>query len=74
MGAFVTTIVQRELMKVPNMMPKVIRFCVESRRVTAKHTRVQARVHTNDPTVSEHRPDIVAAAAPRQAADPSPRE
>jgi hypothetical protein len=26
------------------------------------------------PTVSEHQPDIVAAAAPRQAALPSPRE
>ena len=66
--------VPSEPMKVPKMMPKVIRFCVETFRVTKKQTSVQMSVQTKDPTVSEHHPVIVAAAAPRHAADPSPRE
>ena len=61
-------------MKVPKIMPKVIRFWVETLIVTRKHTSVQTRVQIKEPTVSEHQPDIVAAAAPRQAAEPSPRE
>ena len=61
-------------MNVPNMMPKVMRFCVETLSVTKKHTMVQMRVQMKEPTVSEHHPDIVAAAAPRHAAEPRPRE
>ena len=56
------------------MMPKVIRFCVDTFSVTKKQTIVQMRVQIKEPTVSEHHPDMVAAAAPRQAAEPSPRE
>ena len=74
MGALVTTMVPSDPMKVPKMMPKVMRFCVEILSVTKKQTSVQISVQMNDPTVSEHQPVIVAAAAPRQAADPSPRE
>ena len=66
--------VPSEPMNVPKMMPKVIRFCVETLRVTKKQTIVHISVQMNEPTVSEHQPDIVAAAAPRQAAEPSPRE
>ena len=60
-------------MNVPNRMPKVIRFCVLMRSVTKKHTIVHMSVQMKLPIVSEHQPDIVAAAAPRQAALPSPR-
>ena len=61
-------------MNVPKMIPNVIRFLVDTLSVTRKHTNVHIRVQMNDPTVSEHHPDIVAAAAPRHAAEPSPRE
>lgn len=54
-------------------MPKVMRLRVLTFKVTKKQTRVQMRVQTKLPTVSEHHPVIVAAAAPRQAALPSPR-
>ena len=60
-------------MNVPNRIPKVMRFCVLMRRVTKKHITVQIRVQMKLPIVREHQPDIVAAAAPRQAALPSPR-
>jgi hypothetical protein len=60
-------------MKVPKRMPKVIRLRVLIRKVTKKHTKVQIRVQIKLPTVSEHHPDIVAAAAPRHAALPNPK-
>jgi hypothetical protein len=60
-------------MNVPKRIPKVMRFCVLTFKVTKKHTIVHTRVHTKLPTVSEHHPDIVAAAAPRHAALPKPR-
>ena len=66
--------VPNEPIKVPNSRPKVIRLCVLTLSVTRKHTSVHISVHMNEPTVSEHHPDIVAAAAPRQAALPSPSE
>ena len=70
----VTTMVPSEPMNVPNSMPKVISLRVETFSVTRKHTAVHISVQMKDPTVSEHRPDMVAAAAPRHAAEPSPRE
>jgi hypothetical protein len=60
-------------MKVPNKIPNVIRFWVLTLKVTKKQIRVQIRVQMKLPTVSEHQPDIVAAAAPRQAALPRPK-
>ena len=66
--------VPSEPMKVPNRMPKVMSFWVLTRRVTKKQTSVQTSVQMNEPTVREHQPLIVAAAAPRQAALPSPSE
>jgi hypothetical protein len=60
-------------MNVPKRIPNVIRFCVLTFSVTKKHIAVQMNVHMKLPTVSEHHPDIVAAAAPRHAALPSPR-
>ena len=48
-------------MNVPKMIPNVIRFLVDTLSVTRKHTNVHIRVQMNDPTVSEHHPDIVAA-------------
>ena len=66
--------VPKEPMNVPNRMPNVIRLWVLTRKVTKKQMMVQIRVQTKLPTVSEHHPDMVAAAAPRQAALPSPRE
>jgi hypothetical protein len=60
-------------MKVPKRIPNVIRFCVLTFMVTKKQTAVQIRVQMKLPTVSEHQPDIVAAAAPKQAALPRPK-
>jgi hypothetical protein len=60
-------------MKVPKMIPNVMRFWVLTFNVTKKHTIVHIRVQMKLPTVREHHPDIVAAAAPRHAALPSPR-
>ena len=74
LGAFVTTMVQSEPMKVPKMMPKVIRLRVETIRVTTKQISVQTSVQMKEPTVRVHQPLIVAMAAPRQAAEPRPRE
>jgi hypothetical protein len=65
--------VPSEPMKVPKRIPNVIRLRVLIFNVTKKHTIVQISVHRKLPTVSEHHPDIVAAAAPRHAALPSPR-
>jgi hypothetical protein len=60
-------------MNVPKRIPKVIRFLVLTLSVTKKQMMVQISVHMKLPTVSEHHPDIVAAAAPRHAALPRPR-
>lgn len=65
--------VPSEPMKVPKSIPKVIRLCVLILRVTKKQINVQINVQMKLPTVSEHHPLIVAAAAPRQAALPNPR-
>ena len=69
----VTTMVPSDPIKVPKRIPKVIRLRVLTRKVTKKQIRVHINVHTKLPTVIEHQPDIVAAAAPRHAALPSPR-
>ena len=61
-------------MKVPKRIPKVMRLRVDTLSVTKKQTRVQTRVQMKLPTVREHQPVIVAAAAPRQAALPKPSE
>ena len=66
--------VPSEPMNVPNRMPKVMSCWVLTFRVTKKQTSVQTSVQMKLPTVSEHHPDIVAAAAPRQAALPRPSE
>ena len=60
-------------MNVPKRMPNVIRLRVLTVNVTKKHTIVQSNVQMKLPTVREHQPDMVAAAAPRQAALPRPR-
>jgi hypothetical protein len=60
-------------MNVPKRIPKVIRCWVLILNVTKKQTAVHINVHMKLPTVSEHHPDMVAAAAPRHAALPSPR-
>ena len=65
--------VPRDPMKVPNRMPKVMSCWVFTFKVTKKQMSVQIRVHTKLPTVREHQPLMVAAAAPRQAALPRPR-
>lgn len=74
MGAFVTTMVPREPMNVPKSMPNVISCWVLTFSVTKKQISVQISVQMKLPTVSEHHPDIVAAAAPRHAAEPRPSE
>ena len=65
--------VPRLPMKVPKRMPKVISCWVFTLRVTKKQMMVHMSVQMKLPTVREHQPLIVAAAAPRQAALPSPR-
>ena len=65
--------VPNEPMNVPKRIPKVMRLRVLTLRVTKKQTMVHNNVQMKLPTVSEHQPDMVAAAAPRQAALPRPR-
>ena len=66
--------VPSEPMNVPKRIPKVIRFCVLIFSVTRKQTAVHRSVQMKLPMVREHHPVMVAAAAPRHAALPSPRE
>jgi hypothetical protein len=61
-------------MKVPKMIPKVIRRLVLIFKVTIPTIKVHIAWQMKAPTVREHQPVIVAVAAPKQAALPRPRE